>query len=58
MIGHFGLYFESILAVFPDLVTVMMAAAARSMAVVHVACDIALVISGFCTASLLKNLLL
>ena len=58
MIGHFGLYFDSILAVLPDFVTVMIAAAARSIAVVHVACEIALVISGFCTASLLKKRLL
>ena len=47
MIGHFGLYFESILAVLPDFVTVIIAAAARSIAVVHVACDMALVMSGF-----------
>ena len=46
-IWHPGLYFEIILAVCPDLLTVMIAFASRSMAVIHVAWEIAVVISGF-----------
>ena len=45
-IWHPGLYFEIIFAVCPDLLTVMIALASRSIAVMHVACEIAVVISG------------
>ena len=47
MIGQAGRYFDTIRAVRPELDTVMIADAFRSMAVVQVACAIALVISGF-----------
>ena len=47
MIGQDGLYFETILAVPPSFVTVMIAAAFKSSAVVQVACEIAFVILPF-----------
>ena len=55
MIGQDGRYFEIIRAVLPDLVTVTMADAFRSIAVVQVACAIAFVISGLTRLSLLLN---
>ena len=51
MIGQFGRNFEIIRAVFPDFVTVIIAAAPRSCAVVHVAWEMAVVTSGFVSTS-------
>ena len=47
MIGQAGRYLDTIRAVRPELDTVMIADAFRSIAVVQVACAIAFVISGF-----------
>lgn len=46
MIGQAGRYLDTIRAVRPELDTVMIADAFRSIAVVQVACAIAFVISG------------
>src|SRR5574344_656600 len=46
-IGHPGRNLDTILAVWPDLVTVMMALASISMAVIQVAWELAVVISFF-----------
>ncbi len=51
-----GRYFEIIRAVRPDWVTVIIAAAFRSFAVVQVAWEIALVISGLLRFCLALNL--
>jgi len=52
-----GLYFETILALVPDFVTVTIALALRSIAVVQVAWHTASVTFGLEVLSLWKNLL-
>ena len=56
--GQLGLYLEIIPAVNPEMVTVIMAAALRSIAVVQVACEIAVVTSKLSICSLFFILLL
>ena len=55
MMGMLGRYLEIMRAVWPDLVTVMMAVAPRSMAVVQVAWEMALVTSGSCPSDRVLN---
>ena len=55
-IWHPGRYLEIILAVAPDLLTVMMALAPRSMAVIQAAWEIAVVISGWSVRLLVRKI--